>query len=60
MNRLADLPNLNNFEFIGITHDDCEIKCRVLFDGKIFRAYKEDPFGPCLSMLKGWRYSDVP
>jgi hypothetical protein len=52
---LTTLPNKHNYHFTGIGHDDTEYDCKILFDGKNYRAYKIDPFGPCFSMLKGWK-----
>lgn len=58
MNHLADLPNVENFRFIGVTHDLEKVECIV----------QKNPVGchgvytldgePCWFKLTGWEQKE--
>ena len=56
MRHLADLPNEENFRFIGIDHDGNRIGCIVRKNSiGCFSAYEEYTGEPIFMRLAGWR-----
>lgn len=60
MKKLAELPNQEGFEFIGIDEDRNEFLCVVAKNSVgCHCVYEKSTKNPCFMKLSGWIYTGV-